>query len=384
MKIVHIALCGPVTDGWNYQDNLIPKYQVLDGHEVTIIAGKWVFSDEGKLKYFDKSNYLYNGIKMIRLDLKSGKNINSKFKRYKGLYDSIKSEKPDCIFIHNVSFIDINDIVKYAKENSDVLIYADNHNDFSNSGRNWISKNILQKGIWRHYAKKIDLYVKKFYGVLPARVDFLINVYGLAKEKCELLVMGADDELVKSAQNKTNIDRLRNKYHIAPDDYLIMTGGKIDAFKTQTLLLMEAVRNISDPKVKLIVFGSVADEIKERMEELSDAPKVQYIGWVNADKSYDYFACADLAVFPGRHSVFWEQVAGQGIPMICKKWDGTTHIDVGGNVIFLKEDSAEEIQKVIEQLVNNPDEYQKMKQIAIEKGKSVFSYKAIAKRAIEQ
>lgn len=56
--------------------------------------------------------------------------------------------------------------------------------------------------------KKIEPYVKKFYGVLPARVDFLIDVYNLPKEKCELLVMGADDDLVK----KNEKPEIRKKF----------------------------------------------------------------------------------------------------------------------------------------------------------------------------
>ena len=43
----------------------------------------------------------------------------------------------------------------------------------------------------------INPYVNKFYGVLPARVDFLINEYKLPKNKVELLVMGADDDCIE-------------------------------------------------------------------------------------------------------------------------------------------------------------------------------------------
>ena len=32
MKVVHICLGGPVTDGWNYQDNLLTKYMKKNGH----------------------------------------------------------------------------------------------------------------------------------------------------------------------------------------------------------------------------------------------------------------------------------------------------------------------------------------------------------------
>lgn len=77
----------------------------------------------------------------------------------------------------------------------------DNHSDFSNSARNWLSKNVLHKIVWRTMAKNRTI-CKKFYGVLPARVDFLIDVYNLPKEKCELLVMGADDDLVKRTKSQ--------------------------------------------------------------------------------------------------------------------------------------------------------------------------------------
>ena len=99
--------------------------------------------------------------------------------------------------------------------------------------------------------------------------------------------------------------------------------------------------------------------MKEKVESLADGKKVQYIGWINANESYRYFAAADLAVFPGRHSVFWEQVTAQGIPMLCKKWDGTTHVDVGGNVRFLEEDSAALLQREIERLLEHPEELEK-------------------------
>lgn len=190
----------------------------------------------------------------------------------------------------------------------------DNHCDFSNSATNWLSKYVLHGIIWKHFAKEILPYTKKFYGVLPARVDFLINMYGIPSNKVELLVMGADDDKVDQVLKGNSKERIRKKYNIGKDDFLVMFGGKIDAWKKQTLLLMEAIGKIENPKVKLIVFGSVTQELADNVKDLCIKNKVQYIGWVKAEESYEYFAAADLAIFPGRHSVFWEQVAGMGIP----------------------------------------------------------------------
>ena len=68
--------------------------------------------------------------------------------------------------------------------------------------------------------------------------------------------------------------------------------------------------------------------------------------------------------------------------MLVKDWPGTHHVDLGGNVAFLKNDCVEEIQEKIEELLDNPDEYKKMKKVAMEKGMKVFSYRNIAERAL--
>ena len=111
------------------------------------------------------------------------------------------------------------------------------------------------------------------------------------------------------------------------------------------------------------------------------SPYSQYIGWVQSDHTDKYYTASDLVVFPGRHSVFWEQVAGLGKPMICKSWDGTKHVDLGGNVIFLEKDSVDEIFGIIKKLTVNKEEYEKMKHMA-EEGMTTFSYSDIAKRSI--
>ena len=382
-KIVHIMLTGPVTDGWNYQDNLLTKYHKKLGYEVTIITSQWVWGNQGKLEKFEKTDYLNNdGIKTIRLPIKRGDNFLRKLKRYNNLKEVINSEKADIIFVHNVAFLDVSKVVAYLKKNANVRVFVDNHSDYSNSATSWISKNVLHKILWRRMAQKLVPFTEKFYGVLPARVKFLTDIYKTPKEKTELLVMGADDEEVIEAEKLENINCIRQKYGIEQSDFLIMTGGKIDKAKSQTLLLMEAVKRIDDKNIKLIVFGSVEDSLKERVMNLVDGIKIQYIGWIDSPDSYKYFAAADLVVFPGRHSVFWEQVVGQGIPMICKYWEGTTHVDLGGNVKFLYQDTVEEIYKsIIALLVDNKAEYSIVKSIAL-KQKNIFSYSKIAEKSL--
>ena len=385
MKVVHLCLASFFPDGYSYQENMLPKFHKELGYDVEVIASLVTFDKDGKSTFLPKASKYINeyGISVTRLEYKNPRKAFEILRRYEGFEAVLERAKPDILFVHGCQFLDIDVVAKYAKKHCDVKIFVDNHADFSNSATNWLSKNVLHKMVWKSCAQKIGPYATKFYGVLPVRVDFLKNMYGLPAGKCELLVMGADDDLVEKAAVPEVKERIREKYGLAEDDFIVMTGGKIDGFKTQTLLLMEAVKNIKDPKVKLIVFGSVTPDLKEKVNALTDGTKVQYIGWVQAKDSYEYFAAADLVVFPGRHSVFWEQVAAQGVPMLCKKWDGTTHVDLGGNVRFLTQDSVEEIQDNIETLFCDRIQYGNMKKIAMEKGMKEFSYRDIAKRSIE-
>lgn len=380
MRILHLCLSASFVDGLSYQENLLSQYHKKMGHEVNVISSLVNINDKGQYVLDAEAHEYVNehGVSVSKLAYRLGNKLGKLLRVYKGTYAAIEKAAPDVIFVHGVQFMDMGILVKYLKKHPQVKVFADNHADFSNSATNWLSKNILHKIVWRSCAQRINPYVEKFYGVLPARVDFLRDVYGLPEEKIELLVMGADDELVEKASAAEVRAEIRKKYEIEEDDFLIINGGKIDLFKKQTLLLMDAVNSIDDPKVKLIVFGSIVPELKEEINNrLSD--RVKYIGWVKSDDSYNYFAASDLAVFPGRHSVFWEQVAGQGIPMICKRWVGTDHVNVNGNVLFLKTDTAEEIKDAIGNVMDHYGEFK----AAADKSRSTFAYGDIAKRSIE-
>ena len=391
-KIVHICLAGLYMSGWGYQDNMIAKYHKLEGHDVTVIANRYVYDEKGNYTSTDKTEETdINGVRIVRLAQKGNKQQKGPAERvhYIGLYNTLKDENPDIIFIHNPQIMDVDDIVRYMKSHKETRLYVDSHSDYSNSGRNFLSKHILHGIFWRSKVQKLVPYTRKFYGVLPARVDFLLDRYKTPKDKTELLVMGMDDEKAEAADKPELIRDIRSKYNVNDDDFLIVTGGKIDSAKRQTLLLMEAVKAINlssniSRQIKLLIFGSVTDELKPEFEKLlNNSEDITYIGWLNADDTYPYFAAADLVVFPGRHSVMWEQVVGQGKPMIAKYWEGTTHVDLGGNCKFIVYDKVENIVKVITDVMK-PNEYEKMKVIAREKGPKTFSYRTISRNCIEE
>lgn len=380
MKIVHICMTQ-YSDGWTYQENLLAKYHKIAGNEVAVITSKYHFK-EGKLVEDNRREFVdINGVRVVRLE-KITDGFMKKIPVYKDFYKILCNETPNIIFSHSCQYRDAALVAKYVKNHPTVKLFVDNHADFTNSATNFISKTILHKVVWKHYACKLLPYTEKFWGVLPARVSFLTDVYKLPKDKCELLVMGADDELVEKSNAQKEEKNLRSKYGIRNSDFLIVTGGKIDKAKIQTELLIKAVKKLERQDVKLLFFGSIEEEIKERILSLVDGKQVIYAGWVAPEESYDCFTIADLVVFPGRHSVFWEQVAGQGKPMICRSWPGTHHVDVGGNVVFINEDSAQQLMYIIDKIISDKKTYADMKKIAETKAVKTFSYNEIAKESI--
>ena len=250
-----------------------------------------------------------------------------------------------------------------------------------NSAKSWLSKYILHKIIWRILIKRIEPYVIKFYGVLPIRVEFMKEMYGVKEEKLDLLLLGADDELIEKTINTTDTEAIRKTCEIGEEDFFIITGGKIDKNKTQIFTLMKAINKIESHKVKLVVFGSVSESMKEEFnKQLSK--KVKYIGWLNPEDTYKYFYSADLVVFPGLHSVFWEQAVGLGKPCIFKYIPGFDHIDLNGNCLFFENDTISEMINKVLMVWNDKSKYYQMKNIAKSEGMKYFSYASIANKSI--
>lgn len=384
MKILHICLASFYIDNYTYQENILPKFHKKLGYEVEIIASLFNFDENGE-GFFEsgKRNYINeNKIPVTRLEYKSGF-WNKKLRQYNGTYEAVEKASPDIIFIHGCQFLDIKLIVKYLEKNPHVKIYVDNHADFSNSARTWLSKNVLHKIVWKTMAQKIEPYTTMFYGVLPARVDFLRDIYDIPENKTELLVMGADDDKI---QQVTSIDSkltIRKKLNLEEEDFIIVTGGKIDKAKRQVINLMRTIQKIDNTKVKLIVYGSVIPEMKAQVQKLAKDDSIEYIGWINDIQSYELFSIADLVVFPGRHSVYWEQVVAMGTPMVVKYWEGTTHVDIGGNCTFLYEDTEEELLRVLKNIIYNKNTYKKMLKNAQSSKRMNFNYSTIAKKSID-
>lgn len=386
MKILHVCLSCFYIDNNSYQENMLPKYHKVLGNEVEIIASHENFDINGKKTNFGSYKQYFNehNIKVTRLDY-SKLPLSKVFKKYINLKQHIEEFNPDIIFVHGSQFIDLKVIKKYCINNKNVKLYIDNHADFSNSASNFMSKHILHSMIWRKNIKTIIPYTEKVYGVMPSRVDFLIDIYKVPAEKVDLLLMGVDDlEIIESKKRiDLNKTKILNKYKIDDSDFVIVTGGKIDKAKPQIISLMKNLKDLGDSKIKLIIFGSVIEEMKNEFESLIDDNSIIFVGWLSPEETYDLLYLSNLVIFPGRHSVLWEQVVGMGKPAILKLWNGTEHINPCNNIDFIIDDKDDAyLRNLILKYVNDSSYYHLKKKNAL-KAAEIFSYKKIAIKSIQ-
>lgn len=384
MRILHCCLAAFFIDDFGYQENILPKMHKNQGHEVQIVASTETYLNQQNLGYVKPSSYLTaEGIKVTRLPYIRilPEKLARKLRLYSGLRKMLDDFKPELLFLHDVQFLSIWEIVSYVKRNK-TIVYADSHTDLINSAKSWLSLNVLHKIIYKQCAKIIEPFTKRFYGTLPLRNDFLEGIYGVARDKIELLPLGADDTILNRFDKNSTRSKVRDQLGFQEHDFVVVSGGKIDKRKNLHLLL-EAFRNISNPEIKLILFGSITDDIRGEIEANLTLRNVTFLGWLSTEKVYEILLAADLGFFPGTHSVLWEQCVGTGLPCVFKKWLKIQHVDIGGNCRFLEDVSPNAIKAEIEGLFKNRLLWEKMKAVSVEKGIDYFSYSKIARFAID-
>lgn len=380
MNIVHISTNAPYNDGWGYQENLLPKYHCLLGHQVTLIVstlenhdGKIVDSSERKYKSI-------GGFDVIRKhQIKSKIPFLSNVLISLDVYDLLVDLKPDVIFYHGFVSTTIFQVCKYKKmHNKSCVVIQDNHMDYNigyDKKRGY--KDRIRILVYRFVAKATQKYVDKVYGVTPWRKDYAVDVFGVDSSKADVLIMGADDEEVHLNDKRAIREKIRHDNQINEGDFLIVSGGKLSENK-KIIQLMDAVKDIKG--VILLIFGTVEDDIREQFQQRL-FENIKYVGWIPANRVYDYFFAADLVCFPGQHSVLWEQACASKVPCLFAKWPGMNHVDNGGNSAFFDTIDSDAMCSKIRTLLNTP-EYFEMKTIAESECTDIYMYSKIASKSI--
>lgn len=379
MRIVNICMGAPFTEGYTYQDNLLPEYQHKIGHDVTIITSILQRGQNGKVEKGNIENrILNNGVRLIRI--KTG----NKIRRIAGVYPDIcnilDDLRPDLIYVHGLASHIPAYAIQYKKKHTNVHLIADNHQDEGTTYTDKFPFNFLIKYFklrWRLWIKYFD----KIYGVTSWRVRFAHELYGIPESKLDTLIMGIDEDKIPSDKLAVR-KQIRQELQITDGTFVFITGGKLDHHK-KTLETLRAFSELKQDNVRLLVFGTPLMDIKEEFNRLVKADKrIINLGYVDSKFIHRYFLASDFGLFPGRHSVLWEEAIGCGLPCLFKQYEEHDHTDVNGNCIRMENFTENDIYVIMMHLLSDYPYYQKMKKAAVDAA-PLFSYRAIAEKSLE-
>lgn len=307
MKIIHMCLSCFYIDNFNYQENLLPKQNAIDGHDVYIIASTETFNSKFILDYIEPRKYINEyGIPVERIPYSKilPHFIMKKIRKYSGVRESLDKIRPDVIYFHGMAAYEILTIVKYKKDNPNVKIIMDSHEDQYNSGKNLISKYFLHKGFYRIILNICKQYIDRVYCVSYESMNFVKKMYGL-NNLVSYMPLGG--EIIDEAEYQFLRNDFRNKHRILDSEIVFFHSGKMDKSK-KTLELMRSFSSITNDSFRLFIAGSVSSDIQNEFNRLIHNDKrILYLGWINSIMLKEIMSGCDVYIQPGTQSATMQQ-----------------------------------------------------------------------------
>lgn len=381
MEILNIAMGANFTEGYSYQDNLLSEYQHKLGHSVTVLTGLTTWDDKGKkIQTCPCDKIMDNGVRLIRI--KTGNKIMSIAGLYPNISDILSNIKPDLIFIHGLcNFIPVQ-AIRYKKKHPGTILVADNHQDKDNFNFNRFPFCLLLSA-WRMGWKFWNKYFNYIYGTTGWRKDFAVDYFGIPEEKTDILPLGVDTDNLSENPERVRSD-IRKQLNIDENAFVFIHGGKMNTDK-RTIDIIKSFSEINNNNIRLILFGSVTENIKTQFDSLVKKDnRIIYVGHLVSKVIHRYFFASDFSLFPGLHSVLWEEAIGCGLPGLYQSFSTHDHTNLHGNSILVKADAAlEDIRSVLEKISSGKDFYTRLKLNAVKASKD-FSYYDIASKSIRE
>ncbi len=385
MKIVHIV--QHYMQGHTYQENYLPAAMAKLGHDVTIISGvdNPDFFKEPQHKSGDKIRDKGVTVRYTKIGYKRF------YTPVQNLYELLCEEKPEFVFVHGFILTRSPQLLRYAHQNPECVFAADTHETyllaynacFTDTMRDRIRHFVYFKCVYQLWRRTVERrYCSVFY-VTPPRKTFAMREFGFSEHILKPLWMGADFQTLPYEQKPALRGAMRDKYGIPADANIMILAGKLDA-KKRPVELAEAFRRLDNANWWLMYVGSLEADIRERIEQAAgETEQIIYTGFLSGNEVLEHIAASDLAVYPGAHSVLWEQTVCLGIPAIFyEEHSGDAAHLSDRNALFIHHGDAEEILDRLQKLCADKALLIQMGKRARQYAESNLSYDKTAEKAL--
>lgn len=379
MKILHLCLACFYIDNYTYQENILPRINHEDGHDVRILASTETYVDNAHLGYVEPAEYVTEyGVPIKRLPyVKAGNGfVTHKFRAYPHLYEEIAAFAPDVIFSHDLSYWSVLDVIRYKKTHPAVKLYADTHTAYNNSGTNWLSLHILHRGLYRYLTKKAFPYLEKYFYISDECREFSHEVYDIPNEKMEFYPLGGT--LLSDEEYAAVRAKRRTELGLAENDRLYIHSGKLDALKRSDELF-RAFSAVDDPHAVLAVIGSIPKEREAVLLPLIEADeRIRYLGWRTGEELQEYLCAADLYCQPGSQSATMQNAVCRYCPVMLYPHPAHTADYDRGEVIWIK--TQADMEMVFRSLAADPAQLKPLRENAEKLARELLDYRRLAAR----
>lgn len=381
MKIAHIQLTQPYTEGFNYQDNFLPACHRKQGHEVVFYATCSIW-EKGKLVNVKPGiKRLQDGMILERLPFQSFGSafFTEKMRWSRDIYERLCEFQPDFIMMHDYQSMSVYSICRYMDEHPKTRMVIDCHADLHNSARNWMSREILHKIFYKHMAQTAARRAIKLYYITQETKEFMMSVYNLPEEKMEYLPLGGIIPDKTDYQAKRN--SRRKELGLTPEDVLIVHSGKLAAGK-KTVDLLTAMRRIVAQNVFLAVIGSADDpKTKEALDIAAEEDsRIRYLGWKSGDDLLEYLCAADIYAQPGTQSATMQNAACCGCAEVLYPYS-SYKVLLGDAVLYAE--NVEQLAQALNSLATDPQLLKKKKEQLFQVACEKLDYKKQAERILQ-
>ena len=378
MKIIHFALSCFYIEGYKYQENVIPSIHAREGHTVLMVASCVSFDEQGAPCIVEPSKYhSRDGFDVIRVPYKKPftSGLLRRVRLYEGVYDIIDGFKPDIMYFHGCSAVELDTIVRYKRTHPEVVLFIDNHADRNNSASSKASLLIQHKLIYRPSLKRALPYTEKLLCPSIECMDFCKEVYGVPEEMLEFYPLGGT--IIPNDQREKIRSDVREKEKESNDAIVFTHSGKMDA-KKRTIDIVKAFKSVENKDFRLWIIGVLMDDVKEKViEEIKNDCRISYLGWKNSDELTRYLCASDFYVQPGGQSATMQNAMCCGCAvMLYPHKSHKPYLD--GNGFYVS--TVEDMEKVFREISKHPEKINPMKNRSFEIASGILDYNKLANR----
>jgi len=365
-------------DNVAYQENMLPKQNKLDGHDVIIIASTEIYNKFNKVVYTKPIKYQNEfGISVIRVPY--AKNIPHviarKARAYSNVYNLIEDFAPDIILNHGVQAYELLTLSRYKRKYPKVKIYLDSHSDIHNTAKGFLSKYILHKIFYKRVLHKILNDVEKIFYISYECKDFLEFMYDVPNNIMEFYPLGGEI-FPRDVRISKRIAK-RNELELDDNKILMVHSGRMRIAK-RTLELLDAFAKTSNNQFVLLLIGGTTEEISVDFEKYcSNDSRIRYIGWKNGEEVFDYLCAADIYLQPGSQSATMQNAICCGCPiMLYPHKSHQPYLNKNGFYV----ETVEDMKAVFDTISANPEVLRNMRSKSLEIAHELLDYKKLASR----